>query len=124
MKNAIFTVIPYDQTDAIIDKLQDARQWYRSKFYEYNTKTERTVLLKYYRTAIDKLIKTLAHKVACYVFKNRVSFKNIESFITFIESNIKQAYKENRIKDAIFLSEYRDFLDSYIYLYEENKRKK
>ena len=49
MKNAIFSVVPYDETDLLIEKLQDARQWYRRKFYEYNTKTERALLLKYYR---------------------------------------------------------------------------
>ena len=124
MKNAIFKVVPYDEKDLIIDKLQNARQWYRRKFYEYNTKTERTLLLKYYRTAIDKLIKTLTNKVAGYVFRGRVSLKNIETFIAFLESNIKQAYKEDRINDAIFLAEYFDFLDTYVFLYEENKRKK
>ena len=124
MENAIITVVPYDETDLLIEKLQDARQWYRRKFYEYNTKTERAVLLKYYRTAIDKLIKKLCNKVAGYVFRGRVSLKNIETFITFIDSNIKQAYKENKTKDAIFLSEYSGFLNTYIYLHEENKRKK
>ena len=109
MENAIFTVVPYDETDLLIDKLQDARQWYRRKFYEYNTKTERAVLLKYYRTAVEKLIKTLINKVAGYVFRGRVSLKNIETFIVFIESNIKQAYKENKTKEAIFLEEYCDF---------------
>ena len=124
MKNAIFTVVPYDEKDLLTDKLQDARQWYRRKFYEYNTKTERALLLKYYRTAIDKLIKTLANKVAGYVFRGRVSLKNITSFISFIDENIKQAYKENRIKDANFLEEYSHFFDTYVFLYEENKRKK
>ena len=122
MENAIFTVVPYDNTDLLTDKLQHARQWYHRKFYEYNTKTERALLLKYYRTAIDKLIKTLANKVG-YVFRGRVGLKNIETFITFIESNVKQAYKENRIKDANFLEEYCHFFDTYVFLYEENKRK-
>ena len=124
MENAIFTVVPYDDKDLLTDKLQDARQWYRRKFYEYNTKEERALLLKYYRTAIEKLIKMLVNKVAGYVFRGRVSLKNIEAFITFIESNIKQAYKENKTKDALFLAEYSDFLNTYIYLHEENKRKK
>ena len=124
MKNAIFTVVPYDETDLLIDKLQDVRQWYRRKFYEYNTKTERALLLKYYRTAVDKLIKTLANKIAGYFFRGSVSLKNIEAFIRFIEDNIKQAYTENKIKEANFLEEYCHFFDTYVFLYEENKRKK
>ena len=124
MKNSVIKFEKYDNTDDVMDKLLKLRKGYSRKFYEYNTKKERTYLLKHYRIEVERFIRVMSRKALGYVFRGRININTINNFIGFIDDNVKQAYKENKIEEALFLSEYYDFFGTYVFLYEENKRRK